>query len=996
MKQNNFIYIILIFIAIILININWIYAVIKGNDLSLDEGYFDLGGSIAISESQNPFFYDIRAYGQPSEGVPYGKLSIFAFSSLLNFILHNGSVSFVLTSALTFLIMSFMLFDLLSSEFKLKKEISLFFTLLYLLSHPLLSYFFAHGHLRFLMVIFLPIVYLYIWFKIFNISITPTRRLALLFIISFVSLIFIFGQIIAFFLFLFLLMYTTPFVIKTGKTNYLKTLFTILIFTMPWFIIWIIYYKFYYLIFFNFEGFNTSNYDYFAMSQPLLNIFENIGHVNRSPLELQAATNPLLNIIYSLPFFLFLTFFITTNTKKNYILLILLLSVMFLASGIYGPFFAIFNEYNLPFRAPGRTFLPAAFPFLIIFGAIGANNLVKNADIRACGKFKILYVISILILFFSAYTIGTNYQYVYNINPKLHDAYSKIPAYNRIMMIPVWGSVGSGISMSYNGTYKYQPYPSVGYSVMNQDEYLAAEHNLKNAFSPPSPYEVPFLNLWLFSDFLWDKIITWQDYNGFYQHIKLLPNLKYLVIYKQILPQNIIDGLSKNPAVKTVYENEDLSILEIKNQTSNEIITSNKAFLLYTSSWRYGHSTLLTLLEKYNITYPIIFEATTPWYSLKPDQFDKNMTLVFNNIYSVEDMVLDDHLFNNKLKKNELIDKVNERNDNVSGYWQPSYDKVSMYLRENSDVSKTIDIESTGDYRVLVRTIYNGIWRGRYSVALDNKEVINYIVDKTRFGWGWITSDRVFLEKGKHDLKISAIEKYIDIDSIVLISEEEYVNATLEGNELNNSIDQKQCISGYEFEHLSGFENITEEKAISGGHIKPYSINGKINSTLYVPCKKVQYAVTLGNVSKLKINNILVAATSSVNGLSIYKLDFDRINETNKIQIDIQGDSLDALWLFNFNPVELYNISTQTIDTPKGYWGEYNFEAPPNSQFILLLKSYSPMFDIKYKNQKYKSYVSNIMLNGFYINRSEIFNRNNYNDNFSIELNYLNILRGRG
>jgi len=275
---------------------------------------------------------------------------------------------------------------------------------------------------------------------------------------------------------------------------------------------------------------------------------------------------------------------------------------------------------------------------------------------------------------------------------------------------------------------------------------------------------------------------------------------------------------------------------------------------------------------------------------------------------------------------------------------------------------------------------------------MDGKKVIAFNPDKTRFGWGWKISEKLFLKKGDHALNITTVEQFTDIDSILLFPEMEFAQAMGEGNKLKNEISSKQCISGYEFEHLAGFNGVTKKNAVSGGHVRAYASNGKVNSTLYTPCSDIKYLVILGNVSDLKIKDSFVRSIYSINGLNVYELDFKGVNETNNIQIAINGTSLDALWLLNFNPAELSNIKTQIVDTPKGYWGEYSFEPTPNSEFILLLKSYSPLFDIKYNDKKFQSFVSNMMLNGFYIKEPKRFD-NNVDNNVSIELNYLNVLR---
>jgi len=145
-----------------------------------------------------------------------------------------------------------------------------------------------------------------------------------------------------------------------------------------------------------------------------------------------------------------------------------------------------------------------------------------------------------------------------------------------------------------------------------------------------------------------------------------------------------------------------------------------------------------------------------------------------------------------------------------------------MSLSGKNEFQKEINIKNNGTYKLLTRTFYNGVWRGEYTINLDGHKIINFKGNKTRFGWGWQVSENISLKEGARSLKLINVDNMNDIDSIVVISEKKYENIIDTLPDMGTEINKKQCISGFEFEHLTGFENISEQNAISGGHIKPY------------------------------------------------------------------------------------------------------------------------------------------------------------------------------
>jgi hypothetical protein len=76
--------------------------------------------------------------------------------------------------------------------------------------------------------------------------------------------------------------------------------------------------------------------------------------------------------------------------------------------------------------------------------------------------------------------------------------------------------------------------------------------------------------------------------------------------------------------------------------------------------------------------------------------------------------------------------------------------------------------------------------------------------------------------------------------------------------------------------------------------------------------------------------------------------------------------SKNFVYLFNFDPNELKRVKIYYIYSPKGYRSDYIVEPPINEGFLLLAKSYSPLFRIIYDGKRDKSYPANLFLNAFY------------------------------
>jgi hypothetical protein len=552
----------------------------------------------------------------------------------------------------------------------------------------------------------------------------------------FLGLVSIYDHAVIFLLILFIILFLTPFFIHISKISkkYYFLFFVSLFFPiMLWLTNYLGYYKPYYYNILSKASIHLASANIISSIYSLHNM------VNREPLEIYSLSNIYINLLRSFPFFASLLFVV--YNRKKWLCWFIVFLIHLLGCGTNGPFFAFYNLYaeEIPFRAPARIFLSVSFPFIIILGGIGINELIKHIKVKQIYSIysKVLFYITIIILLLSAFTVSNEVQFAYNLNPNLDDAYSKIPKYSRVLMLPVWGNVGSGVSLSYNGTYRYQPYPTVGYSVMHLHEYLSAKHNLKNAFSPPSPWETPSLTLWTFSDFLWYKLIKRGDFDRFYQFLKLLPNLQYIIVYKHILPKNIVNGLQNSMYIEKYYENDDLLILKVKNQTNSEIMVSDKAFVIYDASkWKDGYFSLLEITSWFNVTHPIIFDGITSWYKieLQKSHWDKTIILINSNDEKTLKEIMNSELIkmiNNRKVVNSIISEKKKIVVTVVGC--PKYILASDNLLEIKVNGKKYNIgrsKKIGDSYL-------------YEVQIDSTKMINEIsllTNKQNKKYIWISN----------------------------------------------------------------------------------------------------------------------------------------------------------------------------------------------------------------------------------------------------------------
>jgi hypothetical protein len=63
--------------------------------------------------------------------------------------------------------------------------------------------------------------------------------------------------------------------------------------------------------------------------------------------------------------------------RKGVLVFVVALGLLALSMGVNGPFAFVFSSWQLPIRAPGRTFIAAAAPLLALLSAIAIARIEK-------------------------------------------------------------------------------------------------------------------------------------------------------------------------------------------------------------------------------------------------------------------------------------------------------------------------------------------------------------------------------------------------------------------------------------------------------------------------------------------------------------------------------------------------------------------------------------------------------------------------------------------
>lgn len=254
--------------------------------------------------------------------------------------------------------------------------------------------------------------------------------------------------------------------------------------------------------------------------------------------------------------------------------------LLFFSMGIYGPMAFFFEHVPLVVRAPDRTFLPVLAVLLCPLAAWGMELLLREGT-NPRWRNRIA-VVGLVLLWICGWQFYQPVQRIFSVPAALTEAYASIPQGDRVLLLPLWGG-NEFLSLSEPAVQRYKPHSYVGYSLVHFHEYLAMERGVKDAFSPPTKWET-LKETGNFYDRV-DQTFRAGDFSAFIELLGFMPDLEYLLVYKQLLPKHLYQGLTHIPNLAVHYENEMVTVFRVKRAVSScAQLYAQAVFVLSTTS----------------------------------------------------------------------------------------------------------------------------------------------------------------------------------------------------------------------------------------------------------------------------------------------------------------------------------------------------------------------------------------------------------------------------
>ena len=647
----------------------------------------------------------------------------------------------------------------------------------------------------------------------------------------------------------------------------------------------------------------------------------------------------------------------------------------------------------MPFRAPGRTFLPTATFIFAFLAGIGFSWLYshfpKNIHIPKLKNKtpQIFSLFLICLILAGSLPVFMSTAKTWKNTSDVEQAYRSIPKGSRVLMIPIYGTVSFGYSLSSPEQAYYREDASVGWTLVHLHEYMANKYQLKCADGGTS-WEIPFMTKW-WLEMINEKMSAWNDTIGAINNLSLAPDLQYLVVYKKITPSYVLEQLDKSNQLEKTFNSETMAVYKRTNSIEQPIMESSKAFLLYCGSYRYSLQSI-TMLTSGQI--PIIM-GQTPWelFDLKNAKNMENLILTTQNTF-IDDIATEYAIANTKNKVFiNLEDTISATETSWirSGFWQPSLGKYTIATITHEkiyNVSFKVDAEDA--YDIYVRSPCNGPWRGKLQTYLNHKDIGTVIFPQDSYGFKWFNIGTFNLTRGEHTLGLKDTEsQWIDIDAIAIVKHNEIKqNVEAYKKEIAQLISKKDYLGIYEAEtsYISlNKASVTDDWNTnwttypSGGWVRGQTVKlspqGYIEIKIEAPLSR-EYYITVKQVDRSILN---------INGQDIPQQQISKSNNFNYVSYNVfltQGMQtiklialgepvwIDCIYVSNKPLQEILKNENPAITISVKNDGEYTVASyTENPRYVLLIKSYFDIWSAKSSSGKARSYLANGFLTCFYI-----------------------------
>jgi hypothetical protein len=578
---------------------------------------------------------------------------------------------------------------------------------------------------------------------------------------------------------------------------------------------------------------------------------------------------------------------------------------------------------------------------------------------------------------------------VWNVPDDVENAYASIPKGSVVLNLPIYGD--EFISLSSPKQSYYRGNASVGWTDLYVYEYEVNKYGLKDAYAPPSDWEVPFMTKWFF-DIVDQKMAQWNDTIGAVDLLNLAPDLQYIVVYKEIMPASILNSLNTSNQLQMTFENQTMSVYKRINSIVPPVMESNKAFLLYSGSYQYSLPSLAALA---NGQIPVLMGQTTDkLFNLNNAKDMQNLTITTQDT-TLADIATEYAIAN--IKDKTLIDlantlKTSETDWVSSDFWQPSLGQLTISSDTPGVIhNTTFSLNASGSYDIYIRVPCNGPWRGNLQILLDGQKIGEGYSPADAYGYEWFQVTTTNLGKGKHTLGFLDTEaQWIDVNAVAILNPAEFTaNLQKYEGELQSLVAQDGYLGIYEAEtsysnlngaSVSGDFNQDWVMYPSGGwttgesvEIQPTMINA-VTIPVEAPISG-NYSITVREkgVGDMTIDGQVSASlqtqTSGTWDYETYNVYLTAGNHV--LEFSNHGSEsayLDTVYVSNQPLSQILNHENPKVTITTINDGKYVVDSSSDQpRYVILMKSYFPLWDEDSNGKNQEALLTNGFLSGFYI-----------------------------
>jgi len=478
--------------------------------------------------------------------------------------------------------------------------------------------------------------------------------------------------------------------------------------------------------------------------------------------------NPILFNIAAV-FFLFLVAggVISFRDRKAKLLLFLMIFIGFcFFTGIYGPLRSVFTMLPSFYRSPTRLF---GNTFCLLLEVIAMAGVAYYIRINRRLSFALL-IPPFLVVVSGILTLNEYLMRSYRVSPEMLRSVSLIDKRYRVLTLPLHGPSSFNYPLEAGG---YVPYAMFGSSLNHVGEYLLTVNNIKNAYLAPSPWEVPWRTANFFNEC--EALLQQNEIEKMLNLLSWAPDLRYLLIYRSIIPEKILENLELSQKINVLYKSESISLLEIKqNKLAGPIEGLGAAAFLFSPN------PLNFMSRRQNNNILLIDQKD---FIKEPEYFRKmaNSSYIFDNVVLTD--VINEIILYRTVVSRGIMEKIISRFDksyaNVGWSVTPALEAIGGYFSDSaiSHAKYVVSYRPNQDSEYYIF--------GRFKLTEGNKNKVRVSVAARIFDTKieanldttkWINLGKVVLSRGSFNKLIVEMleDRSISLDVLSVIPVDMY------------------------------------------------------------------------------------------------------------------------------------------------------------------------------------------------------------------------------